>query len=170
MPEPEQTNPFCHSPPHPHGLRHHFSPVARFWLPNVSRSGQTSSLSPALAKDKDNGDRGQVPSGPSPLLMLREGTLGAGSKEQRCTPSELLPSRTSFTHQHCSWCQAQLWAHVNPRALNPCPDTALPACHALCKQMGRGSSARAGGTCAKRRQEMNSSAGRAHPAAHRQPV
>lgn len=64
MPGYKQTDLFCCSPPHPHGVQHHFSLVTRFWLPTLSRSRWISSLSPALAKDKDDGDRYRAVSHP----------------------------------------------------------------------------------------------------------
>lgn len=56
MPGSERTDLFCHSSPHPDGMRHHFSLVARFWLPTLPRSGRVGSLSPTLARDKRDGD------------------------------------------------------------------------------------------------------------------
>lgn len=40
----EQTDLFCYSPPHPDGMRHHFSPVTAFWLlPCLGKGGPAAS-------------------------------------------------------------------------------------------------------------------------------
>lgn len=60
MPGSEWTNLFCHSPPHLNGMRHHFSPGHRVLATYLPRSGRAGSLTPALARDKHDGDGYQV--------------------------------------------------------------------------------------------------------------
>lgn len=81
MPGSEQTDLFCRSPPHPHGMRHHFSAGAAFWpLPCLGAGG------PAAPPGSGQGlaGWGWGLSDLSSLLVLRQSTSREG---QRCRTS-----------------------------------------------------------------------------------
>lgn len=122
MPGSERTDLFCRSPPHPDGMRHHFSPVTAFWLlPCLGTGG------PAAFPCPGRGLAGWewVLSGPHPS-ECSDRAPARRSRGAAHQAAEFVPSTTGCTHQRHAWCQAQPAARHSrgtkalPRHL-PCP-------------------------------------------------
>lgn len=179
MPRSQQTNLFCRSPPHPDGMRHHFSPVALFWLPTLRRTGQAGSLSPTLARDKHNGDGYRAACTERPLIPISAQTGDFESQQGRAEVHAVRqqscyypvppvsPTNTTPGVRH-NRRHVLFPGHQSP-ALTPA--LPLPALHALCKDMGQwfafpGVAVQEEG----RRRGPAAAHAEAVPVAHRQPV